>query len=235
MLIIRKKNTQCEVNYERFKETLLSKQLSTAAQGHISWPLLISEPKPKYLFEIIKIEFFHSSLWIFRHSTIPLFNHSIVTLLNSTHCSLRRYSRSFEHFSPIEMVKWSLFESMKFVFKVSSICRSNLFRHFCKGEVFFSITCMRRHYEIILRCLSSIVVSRLELKNCIFGSTGNNSLIQTPKCSLFQGKVFPLYFHDALITTFKTFLQGKAFFSHAPFWNDCEMFVVFCRKAITLS
>ena len=105
----------------------------------------------------------------FRHSAIPPFRYSIipsngVTLLNSTHYSLRRYSRSFEHFSPIEMVKWSLFESMKFVFKVSSICRSNLFRHFCKGEVFFSITCMRRHYEIILRCLSSIVVSRLELK-----------------------------------------------------------------------
>ena len=88
----------------------------------------------------------------FRYSIIPS---NGVTLLISTHCSLRRYSRSFEHLSPIEMVKWSLFESMKFVFKVSSICRSNLFRHFCKGEVFFSITCMRRHNEIILRCLSS--------------------------------------------------------------------------------
>lgn len=61
-----KKNTQCEVNYERFKETLLSKQLSTAAQGHISWPLLISEPKPKYLFEIMKLEFFHAT----KHSSL---------------------------------------------------------------------------------------------------------------------------------------------------------------------
>ena len=102
----------------------------------------------------------------FRYSIIPS---NGVTLLISTHCSLRRYSGSFEHLSPIEMVKWSLFESMKFVFKVSSICRSNLFRHFCKGEVFFSITCMRRHYEIILRCLSSIVVSRLELKKLYLG------------------------------------------------------------------
>ena len=70
----------------------------------------------------------------FRYSIIPS---NGVTLLNSTHCSLRKHSGSFEHLSPIEMVKWSLFESMKFVFKVSSICRSNLFRHFCKGEVFF--------------------------------------------------------------------------------------------------
>ena len=70
----------------------------------------------------------------FRYSIIPS---NGVTLLNSTHCSLRKHSGSFEHLSPIEMVKWSLFESMKFVFKVSTICRSNLFRYFCKGEVFF--------------------------------------------------------------------------------------------------
>ena len=80
----------------------------------------------------------------------------------------------------------------------------------------------------ILRCLSSTVESQLEQKNYIFGSTGNNSLIQKLKWSLFNENNFPLNFHDTPITPFETFLQGRAFFSHAPFWNDCEMFIVFC-------
>ena len=90
---------------------------------------------------------------------------------------------------------------------------------FCEEKVSFSITCRRRHCEIILRFLSSTVMSELVRteKNYIFGSTGNNSLIQTVKCSLFEEKKIPLNFHDVPITSFKTFLQGKAFFFHAPF------------------
>ena len=106
-----------------------------------------------------------------RHSAfqnIPPFRHSIipsngVALLNSSYrisdlCSLHKFSGSFEHLSLIEMVKWSLFGWIKLFFKVSTMCRSNLFRYFGKEKVFFSIMCRRRHCEVILRCLSSIVV-----------------------------------------------------------------------------
>ena len=97
-----------------------------------------------------------------------------------------------------------------------------------RKKSFFSITCRRRHFEIILRCLSSIEASRLELKNYIFGSTRNNSLIQTVKRSLSKGKKnFVVNFHDASITPLRRFSKVKLCFFHAPFWNDCEMFIVF--------
>ena len=48
---------------------------------------------------------------------------------------------------------------------------------FLEGKVSFSITYRRRQCEIIFWCLSLVLVPQLELKNCIFGSIGNNSLI----------------------------------------------------------
>lgn len=43
--------------------------------------------------------------------------------------SLRQFSGSFEHFSLIQMVKCSLLEKRKTFFKLSTMCRSNLFRN----------------------------------------------------------------------------------------------------------
>ena len=93
---------------------------------------------------------------------------------------------------------------------------------FLQGKSLFSIACRRRLCEIILRCLSSIIESPLELKNITSDSNGKMPSLQ---------KTFPLNFHDAPITPFKTFLLSKACFVQAPFWNYCEMFVVFCSTS----
>ena len=79
---------------------------------------------------------------------------------------------------------------------------------FLQGKSLFSIACRRRLCEIILRCLSSIIESPLELKNITSDSNGKMPSLQ---------KKFPLNFHDAPITPFKTFLLGKACFVQAPF------------------
>ena len=124
---------------------------------------------------------------IFHHSIIPS---NGVALLNSSYrisdlCSLHKFSGSFEHLSLIEMVKWSLFGWIKLFFKVSTMCRSNLFRYFGKEKVFFfnhvPETPLWSYFKMFIIYCSNL---RLELKNYIFGSTGNNSLIQTVKCSL---------------------------------------------------
>ena len=54
--------------------------------------------------------------------------------------SLRKFSGSFEHLSLIEM-RNALLSKIKFLFNVSTMCRSNLFRLSCKKKV-FSITCL---------------------------------------------------------------------------------------------
>ena len=124
---------------------------------------------------------------IFHHSIIPS---NGVALLNSSYrisdlCSLHKFSGSFEHLSLIEMVKWSLFGWIKLFFKVSTMCRSNLFRYFGKEKVFFfnhlPETPLWSYFKMFIIYCSNL---RLELKNYIFGSTGYNSLIQTVKCSL---------------------------------------------------
>ena len=80
-------------------------------------------------------------------------------------CSLRKFSSSFRPKLLIEMVKCSLF---KFFFKISTMCRSNLFRYFCKEKSCFQFRAGRRHCEIIFECLSSFEVSRQELKKLYF-------------------------------------------------------------------
>ena len=80
-------------------------------------------------------------------------------------CSLRKFSSSFGLKLLIEMVKCSLF---KFVFKISTMCRSNLLRYFCKEKSCFQFRAGRRHCEIIFGCLSSFEVSRQELKKLYF-------------------------------------------------------------------
>lgn len=70
-------------------------------------------------------------------------------------------------------------------------------------------------------------------KIIIFGSTEHKLVIQTVKCTLFEGKISPLSFHCALIyiTPYEIILQRKAPFVHAPSWNDCEIFIVNCKVA----
>ena len=92
------------------------------------------------------------------------------------------------------------------------ICRSNLFRYFCKEKVFFfSIKCRRRHCDYFEICINFCSVTVRTKKNYIFRSTGNNLQIQTVRCSLSKEKNFPPNFQDGPISRSRTFLQGKAF------------------------
>ena len=92
------------------------------------------------------------------------------------------------------------------------ICRSNLFRYFCKEKVFFfSIKCRRRYCDYFEMFINFCSVTVRTKKNYIFRSTGNNLQIQTVRCSLFKEKNFPPNFQDRPISRSRTFLQGKAF------------------------
>ena len=79
------------------------------------------------------------------------------------------------------------------------------------------------------------VTARTE-KNEISGYTGHNSLIQTVKRSLFKVKKIKLSKKIVFLKVFitrrshpKDTSAKKSFvFNHAPSWNDCEMFIVFC-------
>ena len=81
------------------------------------------------------------------------------------------------------------------------MCRSNLFRYFCKEKSFSNYlpeTPLDYFAMFIIYCIVTVSAE----KNYMFESTV---------------KIFPLDFHDAPITPFRTFLQDKAFFFHAPF------------------
>ena len=71
---------------------------------------------------------------------IPPFCHFAILSFHqiASPCSTQRIVfKTFEHLSLIELVNWSLFEYIKFFFKVSTMCRSNLFRYVCKEKVLF--------------------------------------------------------------------------------------------------
>ena len=79
-------------------------------------------------------------------------------------CLLHKFSDSFRQKSVTQTINWSLFKESKFPqsFHDEKITSADIF---LRGKVFWFKLCVGGcHWEIILRCLSSFVVSRQKLK-----------------------------------------------------------------------
>ena len=129
-----------------FKQDTLNTNLFTCQchnNNFISVAINISDPLSRgtYLRTDFPIPpFCHFAILSFRHSVISPFCHFAILSFHqiASPCSTQRIVfKTFEHLSLIELVSWSLFEYIKFFFKVSTMCRSNLFRYICKEKCYF--------------------------------------------------------------------------------------------------